>query len=78
MTQWEIIAKLIAWRRDYPSRRHSFWPDRHSRAFVGFPWYRGIEQFHQTRLIRITHWRLAIWLDPLGMLDPQVTVNLLQ
>ena len=41
MTPWEIIVQIIAWRRDYPSRRHSFWPDRHSRAFVGFPWYRG-------------------------------------
>ncbi len=35
-----------------------------------------IERFHQARLVRITHGRLAIWLDPLGMLDPQVAVNL--
>ena len=45
-------------------------------CFVGFAWHRGVEQFHQTRFIRITHWRLAIWLNPLGMLDPQVVVNL--
>jgi hypothetical protein len=35
------------------------------------------EQFHEARLVRITHWRFAIWLDPFGMLDPQVVVNLL-
>jgi hypothetical protein len=35
-----------------------------------------IECFHQARLVRITRGRLAIWLDPLGMLDPQVVVNL--
>jgi hypothetical protein len=38
--------------------------------------YQDIERFHQARLVRITHGRLAIWLDPLGMLDPQVVVNL--
>src|SRR4029077_3317382 len=38
--------------------------------------FQDIECFHQTRLVRITHGRLAIWLDPLGMLDPQVVVNL--
>ena len=35
-----------------------------------------IERFHETRLVRITHGRLAIWLDPFGMLDSQVFVNL--
>jgi hypothetical protein len=38
--------------------------------------YQDIECFHQARFVRITHGRLAIWLDPLGMLDPQVVVNL--
>src|SRR5712675_1569644 len=38
--------------------------------------FQDIECFHQARLVRITHGRLAIWLDPLGMLDPQVVVNL--
>jgi hypothetical protein len=28
-------------------------------------------------LIRIAHGRFAIWLDPFGVLDPQVVVNLL-
>src|SRR5438067_10576500 len=37
--------------------------------------FQDIECFHQARLVRITHWRLAIWLDPLGMFDPQVVVN---
>ena len=36
-----------------------------------------IEQFHQARLVRITHGRFAIWLDPFGVLDPKVVVNLL-
>ena len=34
------------------------------------------EQFHEARLVKITHWGLATWLNPLGMLDPQVVVNL--
>jgi hypothetical protein len=39
--------------------------------------FQDIECFHQARLVRITHGRLAVWLDPLGMLHPQVLVNLL-
>jgi hypothetical protein len=27
--------QIIAWRRDYASHRHSFWPDCHSRGFGG-------------------------------------------
>lgn len=36
-----------------------------------------IEQFREARLVRITHGGFAIWLDPFGMLDPEVVVNLL-
>ncbi|PYJ88332.1 MAG: hypothetical protein DME71_13325 [Verrucomicrobia bacterium] len=36
-----------------------------------------MEQFHEARLVRITHGGFAIWLDPFGMLDPQIVVNLL-
>jgi hypothetical protein len=36
-----------------------------------------IEQFHETRLVRIAHGTIAIWLNPLGMLDPKIVVNLL-
>ncbi len=36
-----------------------------------------VEQFHEARLVRITHGGFAIWLDPFGVLDPQVVVNLL-
>jgi len=32
--------------------------------------YQDIECFHQAGLVRITHGRLAIWLDPFRMLDP--------
>jgi len=56
-------GKLTVWKSD---------------IIVGFHWHRTKEQFHQARLVRITHRRLAIWLDPVGMLDPQVVVNLLQ
>jgi len=47
-----------------------------ARRFVRLPLCKPLEQFHQARLVRITHWRLAIWLDPFGMLEPQVIVNL--
>jgi hypothetical protein len=34
-------------------------------------------RFHEARFVRITDGRLPIWLDPFGMLEPQVVVNLL-
>jgi hypothetical protein len=43
----------------------------------GFSSLQTIEQFHEARLVRITHGGFAIWLDPFGMLDPEVVVNLL-
>ena len=36
-----------------------------------------IEQFHEAHLVRITDGGLAIWLNPFGVLNPQVVVNLL-
>ena len=36
-----------------------------------------MEQFHETRLVRIAHGTAAIWLNPFGMLDPKIVVNLL-
>ena len=44
---------------------------------VGSRSRRRFEQFHETRLVRITQRTLAIWLHPFGMLDPEVVVNLL-
>jgi hypothetical protein len=38
---------------------------------------RSQEQFHEARLVRITDGGFAIWLDPFGMLDSQIVVNLL-
>jgi hypothetical protein len=35
-----------------------------------------VEQLYQTRLVRITHGAFAIWLNPFGMLDAKVVVNL--
>jgi len=52
-------------------------PNGVSLPFVGSPSRESIELFHETRLVRITHGGFAIWLDPFGMLDPQVVVNLL-
>ena len=43
----------------------------------GFSPRQTIEQFHQARLVRVTHGRFAIWLDPFGVLDPKVVMNLL-
>ena len=43
----------------------------------GSPSRQSVEQFREARLVRITHEGFAIWLDPFGVLDPQVVVNLL-
>jgi hypothetical protein len=34
--------------------------------------------FYEARLVIVTNWGFAIWLDPFGMLNPQVIVNPLQ
>src|SRR5438309_5996425 len=44
---------------------------------VGSPSRRNAEQFPKARLVRITHGGAAIGVNPVGMLDPQVVVNLL-
>jgi len=41
------------------------------------PSHQCVEYLYKARLVRITHGRFAIWLDPFGMLGPQVVVNLL-
>ena len=43
----------------------------------GSPSRQSVEQFREARLVRITDGGFAIWLDPFGMLNPQVVVNLL-
>ena len=48
-----------------------------SDRLVGSRSRESVEQFYQTRLVRITGGAFAIWLDPFGMLNPQVVVNLL-
>ena len=48
-----------------------------SNRLVESPSRESIELFHETRLVRITLGGFAIWLDPFGMLDPQIVVNLL-
>jgi hypothetical protein len=44
---------------------------------VGSPSRQSVEHLCQARLVRITRGGFAIWLDPFGMLDPQIVVNLL-
>jgi hypothetical protein len=39
------------------------------------PLRESIELFHETRLVRITLGGFTIWLDPFGMLDPQIVVD---
>ena len=41
------------------------------------PFRVSVEQFHEACLVKITYRGVAIRLDPFGMLDPQVVVNLL-
>ena len=52
-------------------------PMRINNRLSGFSSRQTIEQLHQARLVRITHRRFAIWLDPFGVLNPEVVVNLL-
>jgi hypothetical protein len=35
-----------------------------------------IEQFYEARLISITHWTFAVRLNPFGMLDPEIFMDL--
>ena len=51
---------------------------RSSDRLVGSPSRQSAEQFREARLVRITRGGFAILLDPFGMLDPQIVVNLLQ
>ncbi len=44
---------------------------------VGSPPRQSADHFREARVVRITLGGLAIWLDPFGMLDPQIVVNLL-
>ena len=44
---------------------------------IGSPSRQSAEHFREARVVRITPGRFAIWLDPFGMLHPQIVVNLL-
>src|SRR5437773_12358122 len=46
-----------------------------SDRLVGSPSRQRIEQFHEARLVKITHGGLAIWLHPFGMLNRQGAAN---
>jgi hypothetical protein len=44
-----------------------------SDRLVGSAWRESVEQFHEARLVRITHGGFAIWFDPFGMLEMRLT-----
>jgi hypothetical protein len=44
---------------------------------IGSPSRQSVDHFREARVVRITLGGFAIWLDPFGMLDPQIVVNLL-
>jgi hypothetical protein len=48
------------------------------RILVGFFGYRSVKQFNQARFVKIAHRGFAIWQNPFGMLEPQISANLLQ
>ena len=48
-----------------------------ARCSVGFSSAQRFEQFLKACLVFITLWAFAVGLDPVGMLAPQVLVNLL-
>ena len=43
---------------------------------VGSQTFERVEHFHKARLVSITHGGSAIWLDPFGMLNAEIFVNL--
>ena len=73
----KTTGKLLKNRRHRIFRGRQGWniSDRNS-VTTGSSWYR--QQFNQTRFVKITHRGLPIWLDPVGVLDPQIVANLSQ
>jgi hypothetical protein len=49
---------------------------RKDHSLVGSPSRQSVEHFGEARIVSIARGRCAIWLNPFGMLDPQVVVNL--
>ena len=49
---------------------------RRSGRLIGFSSRPRVEDFRETRFVKIAHGGFTIWLDPFGMLDPQIVVNL--
>ena len=47
-----------------------------SGRLVGSQPFERVEHSHQARLVSVTHWGSAIWLDPFGMLNSEIFVNL--
>jgi hypothetical protein len=57
---------------------YSLFNGRESRRWtVGSLSRKGIKLFYEACFVEVTFGAIAIWLDPFGMLDPQVVVNLL-
>ena len=49
---------------------------RRSGRLIGFSPRPRVEDFRETRFVKIAHGGFTIWLDPFGMLGPQVFVHL--
>jgi hypothetical protein len=62
-----FVALICSSKRVRSMPRSALWTQG---ALVGPRFDRGIEKFPQARFVRITHWRLPVWLDPFGMLGP--------
>ncbi len=66
------VADSDATRRHKPSLRKSIAIVTDARSLP----YQNIESLHEAHFVGVTHGRFAILLDPFGMLDPQVVMNL--
>ena len=50
---------------------------RKNDSLAGSASRQSVEHFREARVVSIAPGGFAIWLDPFGMLDPQIAVNLL-
>ena len=72
LVQYVRVAQRTLYLPVPYSRRRLVVSDR----LLGSASHQNAEQFRKARLVRIAHGTLAIGLDPFGMLDSQIVVNL--
>jgi hypothetical protein len=73
---WVLSCHVVVFHKSLPSSSLFEGGLRSSDRVVGSPSRQSVEQFDETRLVRITRGGFAIWFDPFGMLRPEVVVNL--